>query len=211
MHQALDCPAVSQTPSNATSLSSLLRPQVHVLLDALTLTGCLQRLKECAFAAPTASKGGKGRGPKASQQQLSQAAAAEGDDELDDADEPPASQANRAGASAPSAGDMETALCLCVETLQNLAVACQQVPLRSNKEALQAALEGCADLLGCSKAIKAPAGARALGLCTTGEDMSMSSAGVCHSCVLHCTATIVLLEKRFVLVLERCACSADVC
>jgi hypothetical protein len=44
-----------------------------------------------------------------------------------------------------------------VEVLQNLAVACQQVPLRSNKEALQAALEGCGDLLGCSKAIKPPA------------------------------------------------------
>jgi hypothetical protein len=151
-----------------------MRSQVHVLLDALTLTGCLQRLKECAFAAPSTSKGGKGRGAKASQQQLSQAAAAEGDDELDDADEPPASQANRAGASAASAGDMETALCLCVETLQNLAVACQQVPLRSNKEALQAALEGCGDLLGCSKAIKAPAGARALGLCTTGAEGLLS-------------------------------------
>lgn len=145
--------------------------QVHVLLDTLTLTGCLQRLKEGAFAAPGTSKGGK-RGPKASQLQ-SQAAAAEGDDELDDADEPSGTQTGRAAGAAAAAGavsaaDMETALCLCMEALQNLAVACQQVPLRSNKEALQAALEGCADLLGCSKAVKPPAGARALGLCTTG-------------------------------------------
>lgn len=142
--------------------------QVHVLLDTLTLTGCLQRLKECAFAAPSTSKGAKGRAGKASQQQ-SQAAAAEGDDEFEDADEPSGTQSGRtAAAPAASAADVETALCLCVEVLGNLAVACQQVPLRSNREALQAALEGCADLLPCSKAIKAPAGARALGLCTTG-------------------------------------------
>lgn len=143
------------------------------MLDTLTLTGCLQRLKECAFAAPTSSKGSKGggRGVKASQQQP-QAAAADGDDELDDVDEPSGTQTGRGAAGscvAASAADMETALCLCVEALQNLAVACEQVPLRSNKEALQAALEGCADLLGCSKAIKPPAGARALGLCTTGK------------------------------------------
>lgn len=149
--------------------------QVHVLLDTLTLTGCLQRIKECAFAAPSSSnsstKGskGSGRGTKASQQQ-SQAAAADGDDDFDGADEPAGTQAGRsaAGAGAASAADMATALCLCAEALQNLAVACQAVPLRSNKEALQAALEGCADLLGCSKAIKPPAGAKALGLCTTG-------------------------------------------
>lgn len=142
--------------------------QVHVLLDTLTLTGCLQRIKECAFAAPSSStKGSKGSGRGTKQ---SQAAAADGDDDFDGADEPAGTQAGRsgAGAGAASAADMATALCLCVEALQNLAVACQAVPLRSNKEALQAALEGCADLLGCSKAIKPPAGAKALGLCTTG-------------------------------------------
>lgn len=146
-----------------------------MLLDMLTLTGCLQRLKECAFAAPSTSKGGKGRAGKASQQQ-SQALAADGDDELDDVDEPSGTQGgSRAAAGggsssqAASAADVETALCLCVEVLQNLAVACQQVPLRSSREVLKAALEGCADLLPCSKAIKPPAGARALGLCTTGR------------------------------------------
>lgn len=145
---------------------------MHVLLDTLTLTGCLQRVKECAFAAGSSSKAGKGsRGAAKASQQQSQAAAAaaEDDDELDGPDGGSA----RAGAGAASAADMDTALCLCVEVLQNLAVACQQASLRSDREALQAALEGCAELLGCSKAIKPPAGARALGLCTTGTYMSL--------------------------------------
>lgn len=138
---------------------------MHVLLDTLTLTSCLQRVKECAFAAGSSSKAGKGsRGAAKASQQQSQAPAADDDDELDGPDGGSA----RAGAGATSAADMDTALCLCVEALQNLAVACQQASLRSDKEALQAALEGCAELLGCSKAIKPPAGARALGLCTTG-------------------------------------------
>lgn len=141
-----------------------------MLLDALTLTGCMQRLKECAFATGTTTKGGtKGGGRSKASQTL--AAAAEGDDDMDDADDAPAA-ASRAAASssssAASAADVDVAMCLCVETLQNLAVACQQTSLKSNKEALQAAVDGCVELLGCSKAIKPPAGAKTLGLCTTG-------------------------------------------
>lgn len=108
-----------------------------MLLDTLTLTGCLQRLKECAFSAAASKAGSKGSGgggrggAKASQlqQQQSQAAAADDDDgdEGEGAATAGARGAGGAAAAPASAADMDTALCLCVEVLQNLAVACAQV------------------------------------------------------------------------------------
>lgn len=146
--------------------------QVHILLDTLTLTGCLQRVKECAFAA--AAAGGRGgKASKAAAAKASQAATAAGDlnddedDDDGDDDERP-SKAPARGAAQQAAASLDVSLCLCVEALTNLAVLVEQVPLRSSREVLQAALEGVMELLGCSKALATPPGAKSLKLVTTG-------------------------------------------
>jgi hypothetical protein len=132
--------------------------QVHNMLDTLTFSGCLQRLKETAFASSGAKPSKKG---SASQQQSQ---AQQQDDEDADDDEPPAAAPARSSATSASAADLELSLCLCYETLTNLAAMAQQVQLRGSQEVLQAGLEGCSDLLCCSKTAKVPAGSKGLGL-----------------------------------------------
>jgi hypothetical protein len=138
---------------------------VHNMLDTLTFSGCLQRLKETAFASSSAKPSKKNT---ASQQQ-SQAQQQE-DDDADDDDAPAAAPA-RSSATSASAADLELCLCLCCEALTNLAAMAQQVQLRGSQEVLQAGLEGCSDLLCCSKTAKVPAGSKGLGLSAGGQTM----------------------------------------
>ncbi|KAF8073170.1 Ncapd3 [Scenedesmus sp. PABB004] len=132
---------------------------VHVLLDTLTFSGCMQRVKESVFAV---AAGGKARGAKAGQASQRGAAQADGDDdgEGSEEDEAPAPARGAAG----SAADVELALCLCHETLTNLAAMASQTPLRGSQEVLQAGLEGGTDLAASPKAAKPPGGSKSLGL-----------------------------------------------
>lgn len=129
------------------------------MLDALTFSGCLQRIKETAFASSNSSSKPSSKSMKASQQQ-SKAMQAD-DDDADDGEAGP-SQAHPASAAA----DLEVALCLCCEALANLAVVVKGVQLRNSQEVLQAGLEGCSDLLSCNKTAKVPASSKKMGLLT---------------------------------------------
>ncbi|WIA29655.1 hypothetical protein OEZ86_012141 [Tetradesmus obliquus] len=142
---------------------------VHNMLDTLTFSGCLQRLKETAFASSSA-KPGKGKAGASQQQSQAQQ-----QDDDDDGDDEAAPAPARAAAVSASAADLELSLCLCVEALTNLAAMAQQVQLRGSQEVLQAALEGCSDLLCCSKTAKVPAGSKGLGLSAG----SISAAAYC--------------------------------
>jgi hypothetical protein len=148
------------------------------MLDTLTFSGCLQRLKETAFASSATKPTKKGT---ASQQQSQ---AQQQDDEDADDDDAPATAPARSSATSASAADLELSLCLCVEALTNLAAMAQQVQLRGSQEVLQAALEGCSDLLCCSKTAKVPAGSKGLGLTAGGQLMCMHSSAVQQVCCL---------------------------
>ena len=159
-------------------------------------------MKECAFAKTSSSSSGSSKTDKGSKGSKKAAAAAatndsddDGDGDYMDEDE----QAPARGATTSASDSMEVALCLCVEVLSNLAVMAADVPLRSNKEVLQAALEGCMELLGCSKPLKTPAGAKNLGLRTTGTISSAAYSLLSalfapqHSCMS--TMAAVLLPR----------------
>eukprot|EP00879_Flechtneria_rotunda_P027431 GHRR01029386.1.p1 GENE.GHRR01029386.1~~GHRR01029386.1.p1 ORF type:complete len:328 (+),score=126.56 GHRR01029386.1:545-1528(+) len=144
---------------------------VHNLLDTSSFAGALQCTKEATTASnSSSSKSSKGKGsskhPKASQiQKHSQAIAEDSADE----DEGPFPGPSTAASNSHlpqfvSAEESEVSTCLCVEALANLAAMAQQVQLRSYGELLQAGLEGCTDLLGCTKAAKVPTSSKGLGL-----------------------------------------------
>lgn len=131
------------------------------MLDTLTFSGCLQRIKESVFARTGTSSSGKGKAKAtATQQQQQHADASDADDE--DAVAGPSS--GRAASQTVSPVDYELSLCLCFETLTNLAAMAQQVQLKSLDEILAAGLEGCTDFLCCSKSAKVPTGSKGLGL-----------------------------------------------
>lgn len=137
--------------------------QVHNMLDTLTFSGCLQRIKESVFAKASKSSGvGGARGKTAASQQ--QQSTLDGSD-ADDDQAPAAGPGNGCSDSqAASATDLELSMCLCCETLMNLSAMVQQVQLRSCDEILAAGLEGCTDLLSCTKSAKVPSGSKGLGL-----------------------------------------------
>jgi hypothetical protein len=149
---------------------------VHNMLDTLTFSGCLQCLKETAFASSSAKPSKKGT---ASQQQSQ---AQQQDDEDAEDDNMVASAPARSSATSATAAELELALCLCFEALTNLAAMAQQVQLRGSQEVLQAALEGCSDLLCCSKAAKLPAG----------KGLGLSAGGRLYSCA-HAACTLLHL------------------
>lgn len=134
------------------------------MLDALTFSSCLQRIKESVFAkAGTSSNSSKAKGKAAATQQQD---ASDADDEDAAAEAGPSS--SHSALQAVSAADYELSLCLCFETLMNLAAMMQQVQLRSNEEILTAGLEGCTDFLSCTKSAKVPTGSKGLGLMAGG-------------------------------------------
>jgi hypothetical protein len=160
--------------------------QVHNMLDTLTFSGCLQRLKETAFAS-SAKPSKKGT---ASQQQSQ--AQQQDDEDADDDDAAPGPSAC-ASATSASAADLELSLCLCVEALTNLAAMVQQVQLRGNQEVLQAGLEGCSDLLCCSKAAKVPAGSKGLGL-SAGACMVSAAVDLQVVCCCSLQGSVLILQ-----------------
>eukprot|EP00775_Hariotina_reticulata_P011091 gene11092-11246_t len=166
--------SVVQACSAAALYAWLLRtPNVpmHNMLDTLSFSGFLQRVKETIFAVPGSRTKGNSKRGNASQSQC-QTQANDADMDADDADansdEDAATQASqpkggKKGA-AIAATDPDVAMCLCFEALCNMAIAMQQTQLKSCHEVLQAGLEGCTELLSCSKVAKVPAGHNSQGL-----------------------------------------------
>ena len=119
--------------------------QVHHLTDALVFSAFLQRLKETAF--PSGKKAAAGNKDAASQQQ-------------EDEDEPAAGGSS----SSSSGGSDDTMLTLAREAMQNLGVALQQISLKGNDDVRQMCIEGCAEFLVATKAIKVPTTLKRMGL-----------------------------------------------
>lgn len=168
------CPQRSSTHSTTCLPPGDSTTQAHTLLDALAFAGCLQRIKETAFAGVSSSAKGTAKVPGGSSRAGGASQATAHDDAGDEGDAPTQGQGDAAARSGPamSAGDLDIALCLCREALEHLGSAVGRVSLRGRAEVLHAALEGAAELLPCTRTAKAPTGARALGL----------SSGACDRC-----------------------------
>lgn len=114
------------------------------MLDTLSFSGFLQRIKETIFAVPGSRTKGNGKRGSASQSQC-QTQANDADVDADDpeanSDEDAAMQASqpkggKKGA-AIAATDLDVAMCLCFEALCNMAIAMQQTQLKNCHEVLQ--------------------------------------------------------------------------
>jgi hypothetical protein len=123
--------------------------QVHHLTDALVFSAFLQRLKETTF--PSGKKAVAGTKDSASQQQ-----------DLEDG--PAAAEGGGGGGASSSAGSDDNMLTLAREAMLNLGVALQQISLKGNDDVRQMCIEGCAEFLVATKAMKVPSTFKGTGI-----------------------------------------------
>jgi len=120
------------------------------MLDTLSFSGFLQRIKETIFAASSSrTKGGSKRGNASQGQCRTQPidADVDADDAEPNSDEDAATQAcqSKGGnkGSTMAATDLDVAMCLCFEALCNMAIAMQQTQLKNCHEVLQVCMPAC--------------------------------------------------------------------